>query len=111
MLRLESFQFDETPTSTQQFEDSCQESQRIDPEEEYFRMSALSVKMQFTSVDPDFVFAISSKKLLKQCRKEGVEFHRMYDWLHAKCCELYQVEHPGDTTVCTRVEQNRRVRL
>ena len=84
------------------------EQQRKDPEEEYFRMSALSVKMQFTSVDPHFVFSVSSKKLFDQCRSEHVEFHKMYDWLHAKCSQLYMNENPtaGDE-VCRKVLSNR----
>ena len=39
-----------------------------DPEEEYFRLSVLSLKMQYHDLDNDFVILDSSKKLYKECK-------------------------------------------
>jgi hypothetical protein len=40
---------------------------RKNPEEEYFKLSVLALKMDFNEKQPDFIFQISSKKLFKKC--------------------------------------------
>lgn len=59
-----------------------------DPEEEYFRLSVLSLKMQYNDIDKDFVFQISSKKLFKQCKKEKIEFHNWYGWIDEQLVKI-----------------------
>ena len=65
-----------------------------DPEEEYFRLSVLSLKMQFNDLDRDFVFQVSSKKLFKACKREKVPFHRWYAWIEDKLKSINKEQNP-----------------
>lgn len=44
------------------------------PEEEFFRLSLLSVKIRYEELDFDFEFPFTAKKLFKRCTKEDVPF-------------------------------------
>jgi hypothetical protein len=54
---------------------------RRDPEEEYFRLSVLSLKMQYNERDQDFLFQISSTELFRKCKKTLIPFHHWYEWI------------------------------
>ena len=57
------------------------EDLKRDPEEEYFRLSVLSLKLQYDEKDPNFVVRVSAKKLFSRCRKEKIPFHQWYNWI------------------------------
>jgi len=46
-----------------------------DPEEEYFKLAVLSLKMQYNERDTNFVIDITNHKLFKRCKQEGIPFH------------------------------------
>jgi hypothetical protein len=69
-----------------------------DPEEEYFRLSVLSLKMQYNEVDKDFVFQIGSKKLFKQCKSQKVPFHKWYKWIDTQLRHINQTSNPAQMT-------------
>ena len=58
-------------------------AERQEPEEEYFRLSVLSLKMQLYAADQSF-FSKSSSQLLKECQKQEVPFHEWYDWIRSQ---------------------------
>jgi hypothetical protein len=60
--------------------DPSQEQKR-DPEEEYFRLSVLSLKLQYDEKDPNFAVRVSAKKLYKRCKKDGIPFASWYNWI------------------------------
>jgi len=66
------------------------EELRRDPEEEYFRLSVLSLKMQYNELDRDLIFPNSSKKMFKRCLKENVPFHHWYRWIDHELFKINQ---------------------
>ena len=51
---------------------------RKDPEEEFFRLTCLSIKIKFNYSDPDFMYDIGSETLYKKALIEDVKFHNWY---------------------------------
>jgi len=54
---------------------------RKDPEEEYFRLSCLALKIIYNEQDTDFVFTVSPGKLYAKCKKQKIPFHLWYNWI------------------------------
>ncbi len=75
--------------------DKSEKPEWRDPEEEYFRLSVLSLKMQYNEVDKDFVFQIGSKKLFKQCKSQKIPFHKWYKWIDTQLRTINQQSNPA----------------
>jgi len=58
-----------------------EQDSRKDPEEEYFRLSCLALKIIYNEQDTDFVFTVSPGKLYQKCKKNRVPFHMWYIWI------------------------------
>jgi hypothetical protein len=56
-------------------------SNRKDPEEEFFRLTCLSIKIKFNQSDPDFMYDIGSETLYRKCLAEKIPFHNWYHWI------------------------------
>jgi Fe-S cluster biosynthesis and repair protein YggX len=54
---------------------------RKDPEEEYFRLSVLALKVLYNEKDNDFVFEVSPGKLFKKAKRNKIPFHQYYPWI------------------------------
>lgn len=54
------------------------------PEEEYFRLLVLSIKILHCERDPEFGVEVNQKKLLKQVKRDKVPFHKWFFWLDKK---------------------------
>lgn len=99
----ESFYFDEAQVinehgivvSDQLYKEKAEKPEWRDPEEEYFRLSVLSLKMQYNEVDKDFVFQIGSKKLFKQCKSQKIPFHKWYKWIDSQLRSINQQSNPN----------------
>lgn len=64
-------------TITQKWEQDA----RKDPEEEYFRLSCLALKIIYNEQDTDFVFTVAPGKLYAKCKKQKIPFHLWYTWI------------------------------
>ena len=52
------------------------------PEEEYFRLTLLALKMKFAEKDPYFGgFNLSGDLLYEKYNENPVPFHKLYDWI------------------------------
>jgi hypothetical protein len=51
------------------------------PEEEFFRLLVLSIKILLWEKDPEFGVEVNQKKLLKQAKLEKVPFHKWFFWI------------------------------
>lgn len=54
---------------------SKDEDARKDPEEEYFRLAVLALKVLYNEKDNDFVFEVSPGKLYKKAKRNKIPFH------------------------------------
>ena len=52
-----------------------------DPEEEYFRLSCLALKIIYDERDSDFQFSVTPAKLYRKCQKLNIPFHLWYTWI------------------------------
>ena len=52
-----------------------------DPEEEYFRLSCLALKIIYDERDCDFAFSVTPAKLYSKCQKLKIPFHLWYTWI------------------------------
>lgn len=76
---------------------------RKDPEEEYFRLAVLALKVLYNEKDNDFVFEVSPGKLYKKAKRNKVPFHQYYPWIEEqlKLCnekvnpERHREQHRG----------------
>ena len=59
-----------------------------DPEEEYFRLSILSVKMQMNERDCDVVYGVSSNELFRKCKELKIPFHKWYSWIEEQLAQF-----------------------
>ena len=61
-----------------------------DPEEEFFMLAVLSLKMVHNEEfdESEYVYEISAGKLFRQVRSEKLPFHRWHRWLEAKFKEI-----------------------
>jgi len=61
-----------------------------EPEEEYFMLAVLALKMVHTEIfdDAEYVYEVSAAKLFKQVRDQKMPFHQWYNWLEDKFAEL-----------------------
>ena len=61
-----------------------------DPEEEFFMLAVLALKMLHNEQyeDAEYVYEVSAAKLFKQVRTQKMPFHRWYNWLEEKFQEL-----------------------
>ena len=58
---------------------------RRDPEEEFFMLAILALKMQHTeSAEAEFIYKIDSQKLFEQVKQIKIPFHKWYSWLDTK---------------------------
>lgn len=58
---------------------------RRDPEEEYFMLAILALKMQHTeNHEAEFIYQIDSAKLFEQVKQIKLPFHKWYSWLDTK---------------------------
>ena len=53
------------------------------PEEEYFRLTCLAIKIKLSNEDPEFDTDISADQLYLLCKKGTVPFHNWYEWITA----------------------------
>lgn len=60
---------------------SKDEDSRKDPEEEYFRLAVLALKVLYNEKDNDFVFEVSPGKLYKKAKRNKIPFHQYYPWI------------------------------
>ncbi len=51
------------------------------PEEEFFRLLVLSIKILHSERDPNFGVEVNQKKMLKQVKTEKVPFHKWFFWI------------------------------
>lgn len=62
---------------------------RRDPEEEFFMLAILALKMQHTeNHEAEFIYQIDSQKLYEQVKQIKIPFHKWYQWLETKFCLL-----------------------
>lgn len=79
------------------------EDSRKDPEEEYFRLAVLALKVLYNEKDNDFVFEVSPGKLYKKAKRNKIPFHQYYPWIEEqlKLCneklnpEKHREQHRG----------------
>lgn len=64
---------------------------RKDPEEEYFRLSCLALKIIYNEHDTDFVFTVSPGKLYVKCKKQKVPFHLWYSWIEQELIKVNEM--------------------
>ena len=57
------------------------EDLKRDPEEEFFRLSVLCLKLQYDERDSNFAVRVSAKKLYSRCKKEKIPFYQWYNWI------------------------------
>ena len=59
---------------------------RREPEEEFFMLSVLSLKMTHTEVYTanDYVYEISASKLYQQVKQLNIPFHKWYNWIETR---------------------------
>ena len=73
---------------TQQWE----KDSRKDPEEEYFRLSCLALKIIYNEQDTDFVFTVSPGKLYQKCKKQKIPFHLWYNWIEKELQKVNETQ-------------------
>lgn len=60
-------------------------AKRRDPEEEFFMLAVLALKMQYTeNQEGDFIYQIDSSKLFEQVKQIKLPFHKWYAWIDTK---------------------------
>lgn len=58
---------------------------RRDPEEEFFMLAILALKMQHTeNQEGEFIYQVDSQKLFEQVKQIKLPFHKWYAWLDTK---------------------------
>ena len=83
-----------TPTKENPLAEINQESipLRRDPEEEFFMLSVLALKMTHTEeYDAEYIYEISAQKLFLQVKSLRIPFHKWYTWLETRFNQLQQV--------------------
>ena len=55
--------------------------ERKDPEEEYFRLTLLSIRMVLNEKDSSFTNQVNAKRLFKEIKEAEVPFHHWYIWI------------------------------
>jgi hypothetical protein len=62
------------------------ELSRRDPEEEFFMLAVLALKMCHNEEysDAEYLYEISAHKLLSQVRNPPLPFHKWYGWLEKR---------------------------
>ena len=79
---------------------------RKDPEEEYFRLSCLALKIIYNEQDTDFVFTVSliftlltakleqvaPGKLYQKCKKQKIPFHLWYNWIEKELQKVNETQ-------------------
>jgi len=76
-----------------------EEDMRKDPEEEYFRLAVLALKVLYNEKDNDFVFEVSPGKLYKKAKRNKIPFHQYYIWIEHQlklCNEKLNPERQRD---------------
>lgn len=73
---------------TQQWE----KDSRKDPEEEYFRLSCLALKIIYNEQDTDFVFTVAPGKLYQKCKKQKIPFHLWYNWIEKELKKVNETQ-------------------
>lgn len=62
---------------------------RRDPQEEYFKLAILSLKMIHTEKEEaEYIYEINSEILFQQVKQLHVPFHRWYQWLETKFAHM-----------------------
>lgn len=60
-------------------------SLRRDPEEEFFMLAVLALKMQHTeNQDAEFIYQVDSQKLFETVKELKIPFHKWYQWIDAE---------------------------
>lgn len=55
---------------------------RRDPEEEFFMLSVLALKMEHTEEhEAEYIYEVSAQKLFLQVKSLKIPFHKWYKWL------------------------------
>ena len=68
---------------------STQFEMRRDPEEEFFMLSVLALKMTHTEeYDAEYIYEISAVKLFQQVKQLKIPFHKWYKWLETRFLHL-----------------------
>ena len=51
------------------------------PEEEYFRLTCLAIKIKLSNEEPEFDTDMAVDELYLACKKSMVPFHNWYEWI------------------------------
>ena len=73
---------------------------RMDPHDEYFRMTCLSIKTKLVDEDPDFMCDVVTDQLFLKCKKHTIPFHSWYEWI-----ENQYKEHDKLTNLRVKFEE------
>ena len=64
-----------------------------DPEEEFFMLAVLALKMQHTeNQDAEFIYQVDSQKFFEQVKKLKIPFHKWYQWIDAEL-QLIKIQY------------------
>ena len=63
-----------------------------DPEEEYFRLSCLALKIIYDERDCDFLFSVTPGKLYAKCQKLNIPFHLWYTWIEKELQKINEYQ-------------------
>jgi len=79
------------------------EDVKRDPEEEFFMLAVLSLKMSHNEEYNDagqYVYKISAAKLIREVRQNKMPFHKWYNWLEKQFLEFrdefLKTQNPND---------------
>lgn len=61
---------------------------RRNPEEEYFRLCCLALKISYIENDSEFYFSVPPEKLFQRCKLQKVPFHRWYTWIEKELLKI-----------------------
>lgn len=62
---------------------------RRDPQEEFFKLAILSLKMIHTEKEEaEYIYEINSETLFQQVKQLHIPFHRWYQWLETKFAHM-----------------------
>ena len=57
-----------------------------DPEEEFFMLSVLAIKMLHTEQyeDTEYIYSVQAEEMFKTVKDSNMQFHRWYKWLESQ---------------------------
>ena len=68
---------------------------RKDPEEGYFTLTCLAVKIKLSNEDPDFMYHnVLTSELYHKCKESMIPFHTWYEWITNEFIEHDKMTNP-----------------